>query len=141
MTGRRPLGTKFSRFLLGGVVNSGITYVVYLLLAEPAGDIIAFTIAYVLGIVLSYFINALFVFRARPSFGSAIRFPGIYLIQYLLGLALVWLFVGSLEMPRAIAMVLIIAINAIVAFLLLSVVFAQKSPLIDQNDNSTNDGY
>ncbi len=115
----RLLEIRVLRFLVGGGINAGATYLIYLALAPRLGDGFAFTVAYVAGIGLSYAINSLFVFRTRMEIGSALKFPVVYLVQYLSGLILVWLFVTVWELPRALSMIVIIGLNAVLAYLLI----------------------
>lgn len=120
------LESRFLRFLIGGGLNAGLTWLIYLALAPQLGDGIAYTIAYVTGIGISYVINSVFVFRAPMRLSSALKFPLVYLVQYLFGLILVWLFVDQWSIPRAIAMFVIIGLNAVVAFLLIRVILAPR---------------
>jgi putative flippase GtrA len=78
-----------ARFLISGVLNTGITYLLYLWFLQLFSYRAAYTGAFVLGILISYCLNALFVFRVRIAVRSLIRFPLIYLFQYLLGMLLV----------------------------------------------------
>ena len=77
------------RFIGGGAINFLLSYCLYLGLLQMLAPSLAYTAAYVLGIVVSYFINAFFVFRATVSARALLRFPLIYFGQYLLGLAIV----------------------------------------------------
>ena len=81
---------KVLRFLISGAVNTTLTYAAYLGLLGLIGYVPAYTIAYIAGIALSYALNTIFVFRAAPTLRSAMLFPLIYLVQYLLGLAVLY---------------------------------------------------
>lgn len=115
--------TRLQRFIIGGAANSAVTYLVFVALAGPVGSVAAYSIAYVLGIVLSYAINAVFVFGARPTLVSAALFPWIYGVQYLIGLGLLWLLVDSLAIPHSVAIIPVIGVNALVAYFLMRIVF------------------
>lgn len=82
----------FSKFLLSGGINFVLTYLIYLGALLMFSYRISYSIAYLSGIIFSYFINKLFVFQAKYTKKQLILYPLIYLFQYLLGLVLgtVW---------------------------------------------------
>jgi putative flippase GtrA len=87
--------TEFSRFLLVGVTNTLFSYLLYLLLLQFLPYIVAYTLSYCAGIVLSYFLNVHFVFKKNVSLASFLKFPFVYAIQYALGALVLWLLVGA----------------------------------------------
>jgi putative flippase GtrA len=96
-------GGQFWRFVAVGAANSIVTYLIYLALLQFVGYAVAYTVSYACGIAFSYIANSLAVFRAPMSVKSAVRFPMVYLAQYLLGMALMWLFVDVLEIAAWLA--------------------------------------
>ena len=96
-----------SRFLLSGVINTVATYAVYLYLRIHLHYQWAFLIAFVLGIALSYLLNALMVFREPISWQSALLFPFIYLFQYVCSAALLRLLIEILGIDERLAPMLI----------------------------------
>ncbi|MFC4172892.1 GtrA family protein [Microvirga sp. GCM10011540] len=108
---------QFSKFLLGGAVNTGVTYALFVGAGQILSPSAAYTFAYILGIGLSYFINSFFVFRARASLRSALQFPVVYLVQYLTGLILLTI-LTRLGLDSRIAMLLVIAVNVPLTFVL-----------------------
>jgi len=108
---------QFFRFLAGGVANTTLTYALFVTLGLLMPPLAAYTISYVAGIGLSYLINTLFVFRTRASLRSALQFPGVYLVQYCLGLAILAL-LTRLGIDSRLAMVVVIAVNIPVTFVL-----------------------
>lgn len=115
------------RFAVAGVVNTGATYIAYLLLLQVASYRVAFTLAFVLGILLSYALSALFVFRQRTSWRTFLRFPWIYVVQYLLGLLLVTLAVEWLGLPAWLAPLAALSITIPLTYLLSRALFAGES--------------
>lgn len=73
------------RFLAGGALNTGSTFVLYWLLLLVVEYRIAYAISFVTGILLSYVINTKFVFRTNHSLRKVILFPLVYLATYLAG--------------------------------------------------------
>lgn len=106
------------RFVLGGGMNTGITYVAYLLLLNRFGYQVAYSFAYLLGIILSYLYNSFFVFKAKITFLKIVTYPFVYLVQYLISLLLLYLLVMYLECPKLVAPILVTVLNFPVVFIL-----------------------
>jgi putative flippase GtrA len=85
---------RVGRFLLSGAVNTGVTYVIYLLLLRVVSYTISFTIAFAAGIALSFILNRTFVFGKPRLARRHLLFPLVYVVQYLVGLGIVHLWVG-----------------------------------------------
>ncbi|MEO1646494.1 MAG: GtrA family protein, partial [Chloroflexota bacterium] len=66
------------RYIIVGGLNTGITYLIYLLVLLFAQYIIAYTVSYVSGIVISYVLNSLLVFRQPLQWSKAIQYPVVY---------------------------------------------------------------
>lgn len=112
------LKSEFFRFLIAGGVNTVLTYIIYALLAMAAHYEVAFTASYIIGIAISYVLNALFVYRTKLSLARAAAFPLVYLVQYGLGVALLYVLVDWLRMSKFIAPVVIVIVTIPVTFLL-----------------------
>lgn len=113
----KSLNSEFFRFLLVGVSNTLIAYAVYLLLLPFLPYIYAYTLAYCVGVMNSYFMNVLFVFRKKVSLHSFLKFPFVYVVQYFLGVFILWLLVGQLGISPVWAMSVVIVVTVPVTFL------------------------
>jgi putative flippase GtrA len=91
------------RFLIGGVLNVVVGYGGYLILLHWFRYEVAYAIAYVLGITVSYVFGTLYVFRQPMRWRSALRYPLVYLLQFVLGLILLKILVEVLHMPQRFA--------------------------------------
>ena len=123
--GRRVREQTFSRFVVAGAINTGLTYLIYVLLALILPYPVAYTVTTVLGIFLSYLLNARFVFRRKLSLVTAVQYPAVYVTQYLLGLLLLYLLVEKARMSKFLAPILIVAATVPVTFLLSRLVIAR----------------
>ena len=94
---------RFARYILFGVLNTALTYIIYILLLQFASYQFAYTITFVCGIFTSYLFNARFVFSARLSVRAGFQFAFSYFIQYLVGLGLLFLFVEVLMIRKTLA--------------------------------------
>ena len=107
--GEAGISGSFLRFLIGGTINTVLTYVLFLALERFLHHSIAYTLAFICGIALAYVLAATFVFRTGFDIRSALRFPGVYVIQYLYGLMALWLLIETLRVPSEIAMLIVVA--------------------------------
>lgn len=90
----QPLrSNEFVRFVIAGAVNTGATYLLFVFLQFFLLYQIAYTIAYSSGILLSYWLNSVFVFQRAMNFGKMIQYPVVYLVQYIVGVIFMTLLV------------------------------------------------
>ena len=108
---------EIGRFLLVGATNTAISYVIYLLLLEFMAYLYAYSVAYGIGIVISYILNSRFVFRQPLSLAKFLQFPVVYFIQYSIGAIILWLFIGQVGMSPEWAMAGVVAVTIPVTFL------------------------
>jgi putative flippase GtrA len=110
--------SQLLRFLLAGAVNTGATYLLYLGLLHVVHYQIAYGIAYVAGIVLSYLLNSRYVFRTPLSTKSFLFFPLVYLAQYTFGVVLLYLLVEQADISPRLAMIAVVALSIPLTFVL-----------------------
>lgn len=97
------LAGEVGRFIVGGVLNSVVGYGSYLILLHWLRYETSFTISYIIGIAVSYIFNTTCVFRQPMGWKSAIRYPIVYFIQYVLGLVLLKTLVEWIHIPAKFA--------------------------------------
>ena len=118
---------RFFRFLISGGLNTAVSYAVYLLLLPILSYQISYSFAYLAGIVISYFLNRMFVFRSHQGFRSVLLFPLVYVIQYGFSLSVLWLLVDKLRFDKMIAPIAVIILSIPLTYLLTRSVFDNKS--------------
>lgn len=121
------LHSQFARFLLGGAANTAIGYALYLAASTVMDYRWAYTTSYVIGIGISYLINSLFVFRQPLTWRKLFAFPAVYAVQYVAGLALLWLFVAQFGIPQQYGPLLVVALTIPLTFV------ASRLVLISRN--------
>jgi putative flippase GtrA len=104
------------RFLIAGAVNTAVTYAIYLGLLPFLSYALAYTIAYVCGIVIAYWLNTAFVFRVSRTLAGMASFPLVYLVQYLLGILILGIAVRTFDIPRQAALLASIVVTIPVTF-------------------------
>jgi len=80
MTG--PGAQRWLRFIVGGGINTGFTYLVYLGMNVFLSYQVAYFVAYAIGVVFSYWFNARVVFCVPLSWRGLFSYPIVYLVQY-----------------------------------------------------------
>jgi putative flippase GtrA len=98
---------RWVRFLCGGAVNTGATYLLYLGLLHFLDYQVAYVISYAVGIVLAYCLNAIFVFKVRMSWRGLFAYPLVYLVQYAVAAVFLELLVRGVGLPAAVAPLLV----------------------------------
>ncbi len=116
----------FPRFIVAGALNTGSTYVLYLilLLVLPYG--LAYSVTFAAGIALGYLLNARWVFKKSPTRQSVVAYPLAYGLNYLLGLGLLWLLVEKMSVPKQLAPIAVVVITVPVMYLATRTIFQTR---------------
>ncbi|MER7762691.1 GtrA family protein [Streptomyces sp. NPDC097619] len=106
------------RFALVGVVNTGTFFGLYLLLHPWLPYFAAYTLAFLLSMVGSFFLNTYFTYRTRPTWKKFLLFPLTNLTNYLVQSAGLYALVGWAGMDSRTAPLLAAAAAVPVTYLL-----------------------
>jgi putative flippase GtrA len=117
---------RWSRFLLGGVLNTGVTYAIYLLLSRPLGYQVAFFVGYIAGIIFSYVFNAKVVFRSALSWRRMMAYPLVYVVQYAASAVMLGVFVELLNLSKLFAPLLVAVATLPLTYLLSRLVITKS---------------
>jgi putative flippase GtrA len=96
---REGLG-RLIRFVLSGIANTGLSWLIYLALKNWMHYQLAFAVAYASGILVSYCLNALWVFKVGLSWRGVVSYPWIYLVQYALSAPLLSILIEGFHQSR-----------------------------------------
>lgn len=116
----------FPRFLLAGVLNTGLTYVLYLGLLNLMPYVWAYSVTYIAGIGIGYSLNAFWVFRTFPSLRNITAYPFTYVLNYLFGLAILWTLVELIGVSKAIAPLIVLTTSVPFMFIITKHIFLKK---------------
>ncbi|MFD7614794.1 GtrA family protein [Streptomyces sp. NPDC059828] len=94
MTVQRQWQWQMVRFALVGAVNTGTYYGCYLLLLTWLPYIAAHAVAFALSMTGSFFLNAYFTYRTRPTWRKFLLFPLTNAANFVITTAGVYLLVG-----------------------------------------------
>lgn len=114
----RGVTREGGRFLIAGVTNTACTFALYWLALPAVGYALAYTMSFTAGIVLSYLLHSIFVFRTGTSLRSAVLFPSVYLVQYLIGLVVLWVWTSLLHLPAEYGVFVTVTVSLPAVFLL-----------------------
>ena len=110
--------SEFFKFIFFGGINTGLSYAIYVIFQLFLIYPVAYTLAYILGIFISYYLNSRFVFKREIRLVKAFQYPLVYLVQYLFGVSLLFVLIEIFSLNKFIAPALVILINIPVAFFL-----------------------
>lgn len=106
------------RFLFGGLVNTGVTYALYILLEQFFLYQIAYALSYCAGIIFSYWFNTIIVFKTTLSWQGLIKYPVVYIVQYCASALLLAILVENLHIDPKIAPLMVVIATIPVTFIL-----------------------
>ncbi|MFY9822080.1 MAG: GtrA family protein [Thermoanaerobaculia bacterium] len=114
----RSSSRQVLRFVAAGAANSGLTWLLYLLLLRGMSYRWAYSLSYVAGILLSFLLNSRFVFRVPLRWRNLVRYPAVYVLQYLLGYTVIYVAVGLAGLDSRLGPAAVLAVTVPVGFLL-----------------------
>lgn len=109
---------EFAIFIIFGLVNLVLTYAIYLFLRVFLTYPVAYSGSYACGIVISYVLNARYVFKERLQLTKALQYPLVYLAQYLLGLMVLYVLVELAHLSSSVAPLAVPVVTVPATFLL-----------------------
>lgn len=121
--------SQFIKYIGVGAINTIITYLLYLILLYILNYQISYTIAYLFGIGLSYWLNLKVVFKENSSKKKIVLFPLVYLVQYTLGMFILYAAIDKFNLPEEIAPILVVFITIPLTFFLTRKVLANNDLL------------
>ncbi|WP_254848764.1 GtrA family protein [Paenibacillus odorifer] len=114
------------KFVISGGINTLFTYLVYLLLLQALSYSMSYTISYISGIFLSYYLNTIFVFKEKVTFRKFLKFPIVYLVQYLINLLMLFVLVEYLNLSKQIVPLIVIVVTIPITYTLSKLIIKSK---------------
>lgn len=94
------LKNKFIKFIGAGVINTIVSYLLYVVLVLFLSYQISYAISFVFGIILSFILNTKYVFEVEQTVKKFVLFPLVYLVQYLIGAFMMNFIVEIIEINK-----------------------------------------
>ncbi len=112
------LNLEFTRFIVVGIINTFHYYTIYLFLHTLIGVyyLSAHMIAFMVSLIISFFLNVYFTFRVKPSWSKVLQFPLTQLFNMGFSSLLVYLFVEQFGINSTIAPVLSVFVTVLPTF-------------------------
>jgi len=107
---------EYASFMMVGAVNTGLTYALYALFLFLTPYKLSYSLAYVCGIIISYYLNSQFVFKQPVTLAKFLKYPVVYIVQYLLGIFILYICVDLLAISKWLAPIVVIVISLPVTF-------------------------
>lgn len=120
------MNKEFSKFILVGVTNTVVTYIIYLLFLMLFEYNIAYGISYLSGIVISFVLNGKFVFKASLTIGKALKYPLVYIVQYVINLVVLNVLIEYISINEKVAPLLVIIISIPITFIMSKTILKNK---------------
>lgn len=117
---------EFTKFILTGAINTLITYTIYLILIPVIPYKIAYSIGYVCGVMVSFFLNTFFVFKAKATLKKFFRFPIVYIFQYILNIVFLYITVEKFSVNKKYAPIVVIILSIPITFILSRLIIKDK---------------
>ena len=110
------LRTTGFKFVVAGAINTGLTYVIYLLLLMVIDYKLAYVLSFVSGIAIAMALNAKFVFQTRLTFNKAAGFVAAYCLQLVFGTLILQLVVEQTTVSRTLAPLCVMVVTVPLSF-------------------------
>jgi len=112
------MNKEIIRFLFVGGFNTIATYGIYLMLLLFFSYNISYSISYISGIVISFLLNGKYVFKVKLTLAKAIKYPIVYIVQYIINVGMLNLLVKNNMVNEIVAPILVIVVSLPVTFIL-----------------------
>ena len=111
------------RFIILGVINTTLTYFLYLIFLFLLPYVWAFSITYLFGLIFSYFLSSYWVFKKKIAVKSGMNFLIYHLAKYLVNILALWIFIDLIGLSEKIAPLIAIALLTPIFYLISKKIF------------------
>ena len=115
-----------NRFIILGLINTMLTYILYLIFLFLLPYIWAFSITYLFWLANSYFFSSYWVFKKKIAIKSAMIFTIYSLSNYLINIMALWFFINLIGFSETIAPLITISLLTPVFYFMSKKIFLGK---------------
>lgn len=130
---RSNVARQFLRFTMGGALNTGVSYLMYIVLIGWMTYQTAYFLAYMTGIIFSYFFNAKIVFKTKFYWKAFFAFPSVYILQYGISALSMRLLVENFTISKLIAPLVVAILTLPVTYCLSKYILQKLQPRAVEN--------
>ena len=109
---------EIARFLVSGVFNTILSYLMYLALNAFLGYVAAYTLAFILSTFTSYFLHSVFVFDEKLTIMKSAKYQVMSVLMYFISTLTLFVLVEQFGVNDNLAPVLVLPIVVPISFLL-----------------------
>tara|TARA_B110000503_G_C6926698_1_gene321003 strand:- start:14 stop:397 length:384 start_codon:yes stop_codon:yes gene_type:complete len=114
------------RFIILGVINTILTYFLYLIFLFLLPYVWAYSITYLFGLTISYFLSSYWVFKKNIAIKSGMYFLIYHLSNYLVNIMALWIFIDLMGLSEKIAPLITISLLTPIFYLISKKIFLGK---------------
>lgn len=116
---------RFSSFVIFGLINTGTTYLIYLIFREFTHYQIAYFISYIFGILFAYLVNLFIVFKEKSTLRKIFQYPLIYIINYITGSCLLFFFIAFMNISEQISPLIVAILLVPISYIMNKIVLTK----------------
>lgn len=117
------LASRLSKFLVVGVINTTVSYLLFITFIQFTNYSAAYSLSYSIGIITSYILNGVWTFNKSISIKGLITYPVVYASQFLSGWIILKVAVETFKISESEAYILALLVSIPVGFLASKVYF------------------
>lgn len=130
-------GARVFRFGVVGLVNTGVYFLLYVLILRVAPYLVAHLAAALVSMVGSYFLNCFFTFRTHPTLGTFLLFPLSNVTNFAVTSIGLYLLVGVLHLNKIVSPLLAASVAVPITFLVARAILVGRSgPAIESPEKA-----
>jgi putative flippase GtrA len=114
------------RFLIAGLLNTLVTSLIYIVMLTEFSPSVSYSISFVIGVLLSFILNSLAVFKASLKWLNFIYFLLGYFFQYFIGYVTLYFLVTRLLYDPRHCIIGVIFLTVPINFIFNKFVFTKK---------------
>jgi len=108
---------QLAKFILVGVLNTSVSYLVYFFLVDYIDYLIALAISHLVGVTHSYIWNKYWTFKShRRLLSEFIRFNSVYAVVFVINAIILTVFVSTLHINSRLGQLITLPIVTIISF-------------------------
>ena len=118
-----------ARFIFFGGVNAVLGYGIYVGCLVIMNYRAAYSVTCVCSVFFSYYFNVQFVFRQKMSWSTALLYPLAYIMQYLVGLGILYIAVELFHVSKFLAPFFVLVLTVPFTYLANRYLLKRRSPV------------